>query len=64
MTPGGTTAPNDRERGKLWCDNPAGWGPKVRQAIAELRSDNARDWLTGLTGIEGLSADTLGGGMH
>lgn len=59
-----TTAPNDRERGKLWCDNPAGWGPKVKQAIAELRSDSCRDWLSGLTGIGGLSADTLGGGMH
>ena len=59
-----TSAPGPLEGGKLWCDRPEGWGPVVRQVIGELRSDNARDWLSYLTGIEGLQADTLGGGMH
>lgn len=58
------TGPHETERGKLWCDQPAGWGPVTRQMLAELRSDSARDWLEGLTGITGLVADTLGGGMH
>ena len=58
------SAPGPREGGKRWCDRPAGWGPIVRQVIGELRSDSARDWLASLTGIEGLQADTLGGGMH
>ena len=58
------SAPGPREGGKRWCDRPAGWGPIVKQVIGELRSDSARDWLVSLTGIEGLQADTLGGGMH
>jgi len=58
------SAPGPREGGKRWCDKPSGWGPIVKQVIGELRSDSARAWLTSLTGIEGLQADTLGGGMH
>ena len=58
------SAPGPREGGKRWCDQPAGWGPVVKQVIGELRSDSARTWLGNLTGIDGLQADTLGGGMH
>ena len=62
MTAGGSPLPAPVRAGNGGVT--AGWGPIVKQVIGELRSDSARDWLVSLTGIEGLQADTLGGGMH
>lgn len=40
------------------------WGPATRQWFEAARTEAFALWLTGLTGIEHLVADDLGGGMH
>jgi Rps23 Pro-64 3,4-dihydroxylase Tpa1-like proline 4-hydroxylase len=39
-------------------------GPVTRQLMAMLQSGEQRDVLAALTGIDGLTPSTLGGGMH
>lgn len=57
------TYPAPEERGKrAGAENC--WGPTTRRFIESLRSAEMCDWLTTLTGIEDLTPDTIGGGMH
>ncbi len=55
--------PMEQERGKK-----AGaehmWGDFTRRWFDEIRAQPFVEWLQTLTGIDGLVADTLGGGMH
>lgn len=53
-----------RERGKRCMDNPAFWGPNVMQTMAHLSSPVMIQALEELTGLKGLTCDTIGGGMH
>jgi hypothetical protein len=58
-----TTYPGEQQRGKK-CGDKAMWGPATRAWFDYVRSPTYLAYLTGLTGIEGLVADTWGGGMH
>lgn len=57
------TYPAPEERGKRAGAEDC-WGPTTRTFIEALRSVEMCDWLTTLTGIEDLTPDTIGGGMH
>lgn len=53
-----------RERGKLCIDEPSRWGPHVSQFMAHMQSPVMIQALEDLTGMSGLTCDTVGGGMH
>lgn len=40
------------------------WGPATHAWFQKIRHPDFTDWLSDLTGIAPLTADTLGGGMH
>jgi Rps23 Pro-64 3,4-dihydroxylase Tpa1-like proline 4-hydroxylase len=56
---------NKREK-KLACNNEREMGPHIRDLIAQLSSMTFLEFLTALTGLEGLIQDPylIGGGMH
>ncbi len=58
------TYPDPKEWGKACIQEPELWGPSVSQLMAHLQSPVMISSLERLTGLEGLTADALGGGMH
>jgi hypothetical protein len=59
-----TSYPDAKERGKKAGDRSDMWGPATKTWFDYVRSPVYLSFLTKLTGIEGLVADTWGGGMH
>ncbi|SEF34389.1 2OG-Fe(II) oxygenase superfamily protein [Amycolatopsis pretoriensis] len=57
------TYPDPKERGKR-CGGPDMWGPETHRWFSDMRTPEMARELETLTGIQSLSADTLGGGMH
>lgn len=52
------------ERGKKAIDDPERWGPATTEFFRLTASQEFRDELTEITGIEDLSSDEAGGGLH
>lgn len=52
------------EAGKMEGSNPAMWGPTASELLRHLCSGEVCRVLGELTGIDGLVADTIGGGLH
>jgi hypothetical protein len=59
-----TTYRGASEDGKQEASDSAQWGPAVRELISELSSDSWLRFIEELTGLDDLSADPHGGGMH
>lgn len=56
------TYADPEERGKKAIDDPVQWGPYTREFFRV--ANGLCDDITTMTGIEDLTADPLGGGMH
>ena len=57
------TYPDPKEYGKRAMDDPAQWGKGVAQFMAQMHSPAMLQALGELTGLDNLSADSIGGGM-
>lgn len=62
--PAWKTYGDPRERGKMCCDRPEQWGPRVAAMMSSLTSTSFCEVLSTVTGIGGLVGDVIGGGMH
>ena len=58
------TYQDPEEWGKKAIDDPQHWGPGVQEFFKVTSSDGFVLWLQELTGIQDLSSDPLGGGLH